>query len=1082
MPNKDDKNTSEATFVKMVMDEVGADIETKGFVAVTPETATISPFSSKGGLANALDELCEAEDNASKEDEGGDVKGLSVNTDPIILEPSLEKGYVHTDSHDQRNDVEGDIKGIDMPKSAEDSVKESLSSALDALALDEEEVEIDEEMVSEVEAERAKKDVPSLPAAMGGGDEPDENGLVYITRVFTVDPNKYISNNYRPLQLPMKNAAKVGSKPSYVSMSNKEALDEGMEMDALTASDDGVEAICFDELQGYDYSNVVLDAGVKQAPSKKTCKTTFAQCKAENPLYCRFHGPKLLEKDLKTNISAAIGSSCVVSVTKDKGQKSPLTFRLTIGCPPAMKQKVEDWLHKFFTSTPGLSCAEEYKNVGGGKMTTEFDMDIEKADTPPKKKDAEALHAQWETEKATKSNKVMPVVGETPAKIEKVAAQGGIAPEEPSSTNKPLKDDSKSLEGNNKPFEDNKEVGVEKVEESKTDSPKEVVKEEKGATSSEPKEGKYSQDIQNMEEALSLWTQDNYEMIASNEEISPLYYAATASLENCKNHAKGVEEIKAKLKPLETLEGLTSNQILSKKALQKALELAEEEYDKSKSRTRMAIEKFKSAITKTNRETAEYIKGVYADKVAQIVQYTALQIFPNGKPDGVSSVADMVDELYSQMDEVANDTIANMGNESDAQEMAEKYSKLKDMLAIEQKKDEAIEAGEQFAKTMNTFKDKMNKWPTKHLFSDAVSNLGSAPFAFHNPKKLSRQLNEAVNGISTKAQALKDTYSKYQNKIETIKNELKSAAAILKSKNKMAQEAEDFAELIDKPYTLGYKIPPLVQEGLDKNGKFGKFHWHVKGDKTVVVEMSNKEVDRYGAPKLVTMEEVEKLKDDLNEVFGKYGLKVEYNGGKKVADQVAHFGKAAFVVEVASKKLDIDENEMGDKEDWSSLSTNILKLSKKVDPIVNHIVMGFKPFLLNPGWAPGVDGPIMSIENNGCTMSDIIKLSSSINGALKEHNLKTSYLTHSDDQVDFLIQPLAPQSIQEEKAGKSKEAKLAEAMKKIKAISEKEKVEKAIPILEKKLKGDPSNEQWQTLLKKAKAYLAKYQEEEEYLD
>ena len=48
-----------AMLAKPTNDEVGADIETYGHVPVTPETATQDPFTQKGSLANALDEITE---------------------------------------------------------------------------------------------------------------------------------------------------------------------------------------------------------------------------------------------------------------------------------------------------------------------------------------------------------------------------------------------------------------------------------------------------------------------------------------------------------------------------------------------------------------------------------------------------------------------------------------------------------------------------------------------------------------------------------------------------------------------------------------------------------------------------------------------------------------------------------------------------------------------------------------------------------------------------------------------------------------------------------------------------------------
>lgn len=441
---------------KLTMDEVGADIETEGHVAVTDENRTLDPFTDKGALANALDEAL-------------DYSNPNIDPTELPKDISTEEAIVPKN---------GDTTMDEAPKKEEaKDAKDALSEALeDAVAMDEGErgedvvSEPDEEMHHRWEMDEIKKNVPEVPESLD--PEPKDGGkIVYLTYTFTVDPSEYRSPNYQPIanagginafskdtptnpqqrlmpdetvevaeevevdskEEPTPKEEKAAAKEANKEeKQEKEAEDEAPSKEVLDYATfiDGSSFICCDEVAGIDYSKITMDAGAKKATERPSCKTTFAQCRAKNPLFCRYHGPKLLEKDIKTAIAANLGKGCTVSVTKDKGQKNPLTFRLTIGCPASMKKNVEFTVHQFMTNNPGISSPEEYKDLGNGKQTMEFDMDILQADKPPSKKDLKGQASVYETEKAKAKGKVMPVVGETPAKIEKLASQGGVQPQE----------------------------------------------------------------------------------------------------------------------------------------------------------------------------------------------------------------------------------------------------------------------------------------------------------------------------------------------------------------------------------------------------------------------------------------------------------------------------------------------------------------------------------------------------------------------------------------------------------------------------------------------------------------------------
>lgn len=456
-----------ASVAKPTQDEVGADIETYGHIPVTPETATQDPFTEKGALANALDEITEP----SEADEL-----------PEALRHS--QTYNHLPKFQETNTAEptGDIEGVSPDtKMGEDkavSVKDALSTAFDeTFAMDgnnRDEPTDDEEKANE-EWMKKSNAAPHLPDELKDEDKPDGNGLVYITRIFTVDPTKYISPNYRPTpaaQQPKmvkrntvggdkivvedevemedlgtpeaKWSAKSGDEPteqdekraakeadSQMGKGNsspkdkkaEDAAPESIVLDYATYID-GSSFCCMDEVDGIDYSKIAMDAGPKKKVTRENCQTTFAQCRAKNPLFCRFHGPKLLEADIRTALKAQLGPGTFVSVTKDKGAKDKFTFRLTVGCVPATKAKVEQVIHQFMTTNPGIKAKDgkdALQDVGKGKGSMEFEMDILKADEPPNKKDTKA---QWVINHLPEKTKV---VGQTPTWIEK-AANGGVVP------------------------------------------------------------------------------------------------------------------------------------------------------------------------------------------------------------------------------------------------------------------------------------------------------------------------------------------------------------------------------------------------------------------------------------------------------------------------------------------------------------------------------------------------------------------------------------------------------------------------------------------------------------------------------
>lgn len=406
----------------------------------------------------------------------------SADMDPGTLAASAVSSQFdfggEKDSHVPSGAIEAPAEGVALGEDSCTScrtthVKDSLAAALDAIVQDSDEAPTEEEERTSEEYFQKKNEPPKLPQdndEFKGGDakdeKPDENGLVYIVRTFTVDPTKYISDNYRPKQQPnsplpkktmsgegiekeeetiaedipqaqepnakAENAAAIESKAEIKEMEEvtgervpRKAQDEAAVFDYASYID-GSSFICFDESSGIDYSKITMDAGPRKKVTRANCETTFAQCRAENPLFCRFHGPKLIEADLRKTIVAQLrmhnpgdkAFGFTLSVTRDKDAKTPNTFRMVIGCSPSQKKHIETVLFYFFKN-PGL------KEVGGmeptkrspREWTEQFEMDILRADKPPKRDDAKGEAAVQKRDKAVEKGHTMEVVGETPESI-----------------------------------------------------------------------------------------------------------------------------------------------------------------------------------------------------------------------------------------------------------------------------------------------------------------------------------------------------------------------------------------------------------------------------------------------------------------------------------------------------------------------------------------------------------------------------------------------------------------------------------------------------------------------------------------
>ena len=1091
-------------------------------------------------------------------------------------------------------------------KTTKDSLAEALDSVVTMDAVTEVPGESDDDAHHKWEKNEIDKRVPTLPKSLGGEEKTDGNGLVYLEYTFTVDPEKYRSANYQPIanaadaqggsepnlvtkeQLfssvsndkvdeEVKVEEKVEEKEPTAKEEKEaavEANEEKAEHDSLgkpieekggvkeqteeekEAEDeaiakglidfatfiDGSSFLCNDEVSGIDYSKIAMDAGPKKAPTKQNCKTTFAQCRAKNPLFCRFHGPKLLEKDIKTAISAALGKGCVVSVTKDKGNKNPLAFRLTVGCPPQMKKDVEQTIHWYMTNVPGISSPEEYKDLGNGKETTEFEMDVLKADEPPKKSETKAQVAEYEVEKATAGNKKMAVVGETPPsiekkaanaevshkfgeepKVEKLANEGGVQKTEEQPPAEAVEEKVDETEGGNvghksKQFEilqktnpmlDSYHTGIHSVEDIKTfeealdyeaptypDITQKLIDKAKSngkikVYSSKPIENgafvspsemcakdyagdgevyskvlpladiawisgdegqvaivggeeqdmqqanpnvddnlKFSQlvdeamnkglfdipefkkgydsinwdhttypttasqidaleklmnetdweskkpqpmaeekakkefedefnaalgeypengsnidnDAKNIEineaftkaylahdeegmksaiEAMKKLVADvkgeeggeggsdagenkgsdfhyvddaamkmtgeiddlaheNPELISGDDNVSALYYGAQQAINGLDLYKQGLEEIDAKIKAMgdDDFE-MGASGIIEKKTLELAKMQQQDYYDEAKAHAEISVKDFKAAVETAKNNIVDGIKGIQAGNVEDIVKTTAMSIFPNGKPDEVDTVVDMIDAMYEGLGNFA------MKHFEETVEGADKYSGLKEKYLVGQKYNAVSAASLEFDAAVKNFKTEIDN------AKDEASAKG---------------LRSAVKEIGDKATALKDAFFVYKAAVDATKKDIETSAAVEAAKKKLTngKGKKDLSELLDNPNKLGYGVEFLAHEAVSKyKNEFSNhdgflFKWSVDDGNNLIIQMKNIKKDEDGFTKAMSVESVENLKNSMNEVFGKHGLQVAYNGLPKA---MANLGKISFKVEAAKKKL-----------------------------------------------------------------------------------------------------------------------------------------------------------------------------------
>lgn len=199
----------------------------------------------------------------------------------------------------------------------------------------------------------------ALAFALDEDTSKQDDGLVYITRTFIVDPSKYNSPTLQRQRAgeaaDIKNAGKIkkASTPTKDEMPVEDCLE-------------------------------VPVTDTRQAPTRETCETDISQCRAANPLFCRFHGPKLIEADIRNTLQMTLGARnrCRVAVTRDTTSDNPRAFKVTIACRPEQRETVEHALDGFL-SEPGITATGD-SEFDNGRMSQRYDVDLERADRAPR--------------------------------------------------------------------------------------------------------------------------------------------------------------------------------------------------------------------------------------------------------------------------------------------------------------------------------------------------------------------------------------------------------------------------------------------------------------------------------------------------------------------------------------------------------------------------------------------------------------------------------------------------------------------------------------------------------------------------
>lgn len=114
-------------------------------------------------------------------------------------------------------------------------------------------------------------------------------------------------------------------------------------------------------------------------PQNTQCKATLAQCRAKNPMTCRYHGAKVIAQDIENDLAAAgIQASNVEVQIADvsmAGGKQTLTLAVVVKGKAKDKKSVVAAMKNFF-ALPGVDGDVKDIDYMSGEITALFDIDM----------------------------------------------------------------------------------------------------------------------------------------------------------------------------------------------------------------------------------------------------------------------------------------------------------------------------------------------------------------------------------------------------------------------------------------------------------------------------------------------------------------------------------------------------------------------------------------------------------------------------------------------------------------------------------------------------------------------------------
>ena len=155
----------------------------------------------------------------------------------------------------------------------------------------------------------------------------------------------------------------------------------------VTLTDETQETIAGEEASDAEGSPAVAEdaaisyrkAAAAYDPQNTQCKATFAQCKAKNPMTCRYHGAKIIAQDIENDLVAAgIQSSNIdvqIAQVDTKNGRQILTLNVVVKGKAKDKQAVKTAMRNFF-ALPGVDGDPNDVDYASGEISSLFDIDM----------------------------------------------------------------------------------------------------------------------------------------------------------------------------------------------------------------------------------------------------------------------------------------------------------------------------------------------------------------------------------------------------------------------------------------------------------------------------------------------------------------------------------------------------------------------------------------------------------------------------------------------------------------------------------------------------------------------------------